>query len=117
MGGDHARHGVQTDNCDRPATHAIATGVPPPSASSPPLGPPPRPHAGSVEGLAELLQGVDRDPSTRRMTPWRAWWGADDRPRRRETWREETRLTVGNGYRRQSSAKAPWQRARQRRSR
>ena len=62
MGGDRARHGVQVDNRGRPAAHAIATGVPQPSASGPPLGPPSRPHTGSVEGHAEPPQGVDGDP-------------------------------------------------------
>ena len=30
MGGNHARHGVQVDHSDRPAIHAVTTGVPPP---------------------------------------------------------------------------------------
>ena len=55
--------------------------------------------------------------STRRMTPWRARWGADNRPRRDWTWREETPLRAGDGYRRRSSATTPWRRARRRRTR
>ena len=53
---------MQVDHCGHPATHAIATGVPPPPTGSPPLGPPPRPHKGSVEGHAEPPQGVDDEP-------------------------------------------------------
>ena len=53
VGGDRARHGLQVDHCGRPATHAIATGVPPPPTGGPLLGPPPRPHKWSVEGHAE----------------------------------------------------------------
>ena len=34
----------------------------PPSTGGPPLGPPPRPHTGSVEGHAEPPQGVDDEP-------------------------------------------------------
>ena len=39
MGGDRAQHGPQMDNSCRPATHAVATSVPPPATNSPPLGP------------------------------------------------------------------------------
>ena len=42
--GDCALHGVQVDHCGRPATHAIAAGVPPPPTGGPRLGPPPRPQ-------------------------------------------------------------------------
>ena len=52
-GGDRACHGVQMDNGCRPATHAAATGVPAPSTSGPPFGPPPRPHTGRVDGPTE----------------------------------------------------------------
>ena len=62
MGGDCARHGVQTDNCCRPSTHAAATSVPPPSTSGPPFSPPPRCHTGCAEGPTEPPQGVDGDP-------------------------------------------------------
>ena len=61
-GSDHTRHGMQVDHCGRPATHAIAACVPPPSTGGPFLGPPPRPHKGSVEGHAEPPQGVDDEP-------------------------------------------------------
>ena len=50
VGGDRARHGMQVDHCGRPATNAIATGVPPPPTGGPLLGTPPRPHDRSVEG-------------------------------------------------------------------
>ena len=62
MGGNRARHSVQRYSGGRPATHAIATGVPPPSTSGPPSGPPPRPHTGRVKGHAEPPEGVDGDP-------------------------------------------------------
>ena len=38
-GGQSCPNGMQMDNCGRPATHAIASGVPLPSASGPPLAP------------------------------------------------------------------------------
>ena len=64
MGGNRARHGVQMDNRGRPATHAIATGVPTPSASGSPLAPPPRPHTGRVEGHAEPSREWMATPGT-----------------------------------------------------
>ena len=60
LGGDRTRHGMQMDHRGRPAIHAIATSVPPP-----PLGPPPRPHKGSVEGHAEPPDRVDDEPGCR----------------------------------------------------
>ena len=57
-----AQHGVQVDHCGRPATQAIATGVPQPPTGSPFLGPPPRPHKRSLEGHTEPPQGVDDEP-------------------------------------------------------
>ena len=39
VGGDHTRHGMQVDHRGRPAAHAIAAGVPPPSTGVPSLGP------------------------------------------------------------------------------
>ena len=62
MGANPAQSGVQMDNGSHPATHAIATGVPPSSTSGPPSGPSPSPHTGTVEGPAEPPQGVDGDP-------------------------------------------------------
>ena len=58
MGGNRARHSVQVDHCDRPTTHAIAAGVPPPPTGGPLLGPPTRPYEGRMEGHAEPHQGV-----------------------------------------------------------
>ena len=69
MGGDRAQHNVHMDNGCRPATHATATGVPPPSTSGPPFGPPPRSHTGRVEGPTEPPTGVGGDPGTR-YPPW-----------------------------------------------
>ena len=60
--GDRAEHGMQVDHSDRPATHAVATGVLPPPTGRPSLGPPARHHKGSVEGHAEPPQGVDDRP-------------------------------------------------------
>ena len=37
VGGNHTRRRMQVDHCGRPATHAIAAGVPPPSTGGPPL--------------------------------------------------------------------------------
>ena len=62
IGGHRAQHSVQMDNGSRPATHAAATDVPPPSTSGPPFGPLPRPHTGRVEGPTEPSQGMDGDP-------------------------------------------------------
>ena len=58
------------DNGYRPATHAVARGVPPAPTNGFPLGPPPRPHTRSVVGPAEPPQGLDDDP--RRTIPTRA---------------------------------------------
>ena len=62
MGGNCAKHGVQVDRCGRPATHAIATGVPPPPTGGPLLGPPTGPYKGRMEGNAWPHQGVADEP-------------------------------------------------------
>ena len=52
VGGNRTRHGVQVDKSDRPATHAVATGVPAPPTDGSFLGAPQRPHK---EGWRAML--------------------------------------------------------------
>ena len=81
VGSDRARHGMQVDHCGRPATHAIACGVPQPPTGGPPLSFPSRPHKGSLEGHAEPPQGVDDDSGC--TVPARAGAGAAHGPHTR----------------------------------
>ena len=84
----------------------------PPRRTSPPRRPGWAPLSSSpTSPCPRLLWTRCSNTSTRRMTPWRARWGADDRPRRGRTRREETPLRAGSSYRRRSSATTPWQRA------
>ena len=55
--------------------------------------------------------------STRRMTPWRAWWDAGSRLRRERTRRRGTSRRAESSSRQRSSAMTPWQRARRQRTR
>ena len=89
----------------------------PPRTTSPPWRPGWAPLSSTPTGPCPWpLWTRCSNTSTWRMTPWRARWGADNRPRRGQTRLEETPLRAGNGYRRRSSATTPWQRARQRRT-